>query len=109
MNNIVITPQGLINDGINGYEMRSPYSFIRYGHEPSTNMFYIFNVGTIPEYRHKGYATALLENLFQHMSEHKRAALDEGTYTGSGEDYIKPVVEKFSKQYNIPLIKGREF
>ena len=35
-------------------------------------------------------------------------ALDQGTYTTSGNSYIKHVVERLSKQYGVRLVKGRD-
>ncbi len=102
------TSQGLVDDGIFGYEIRSPYSFIRYGYEPVTRTFYLYNIMT-PNVndRNQGYATTLLEYFFQVVKQ-SGGALDTGPYTGSGDDYIKHVVERFSKKYKIPLVKGKQ-
>ena len=102
---IEVLKEGLVDDGIYGYKLKSPYSFIRYGFEPSSGTFYLYNVSTPKnEDQNKGYATELLENLFQ-IIEQKNGALDAGPYTTSGTMYIKHIIEeRLVKKYKIKVI-----
>jgi hypothetical protein len=104
MSDVKHTGMGLVDDGITGYEFRSPYSYFRYGYSPSTNMFFVYNIGTPNvDDRRKGYAKELVQLFFELVSE-RGGRIDVGTYTPSGEKYIKPVMQKFSQQYNVKLI-----
>jgi len=107
--NIEIIKKGLVDDGVYGYEMKSPYSYLRYRYEPSSKMFYLDNIATPNlEDQNKGYAKAILESFFQFIKQ-KEGALDVGSYTTSGMSYIKPLVEKFSQQYNVRLVQGSRY
>ena len=101
---VTITDQGLIDDGIYGYEIRSPHSYFRYGYSPSTNIFSIYNIGTPNiDDRGKGYAKQLIKLFFEIVKDHN-GRIDEGHYTPSGETYIKPIITRFSAQYGVKLI-----
>lgn len=104
MSDIKHTNMGLVDDGVTGYELRSPQSYFRYGYSPSTNVFFVYNIGT-PDVnnRGKGYAKQLIQMFFELVREHG-GRIDVGTYTTIGERYIKPVMQKFSQQYNVKLI-----
>lgn len=107
--NIMTYEKGIVGDGTFAYEIKSPYSFLRYRYNPTTSMFYLDNIGTPKlEDQHKGHATALLEQLFKNMldTNNIRCILDTGMYTSSGEAYIKHVVERLATYYKIRLIKG---
>ncbi len=105
---VTILRQGLVDDGVYGYEMKSSHSYLRYEYEPARKTFYLRNIGTPnPEDRNKGYARDLLESFFQLIKQYG-GALDSAAYTTSGMAYIKHVVERFSRKYNVPLVKGRE-
>ena len=107
-NKAVLFPQGLVDNGIMGYELKSLKSYIRYRYEPDTKIFYLDNVGTPnQDDLNKGYAKALLETFFQ-LIKGKGGTLDSGPYTTSGMAYIKHVVERLSKQYGVRLVKGRD-
>lgn len=102
----VVSKKGLVDDGVWAYEMRSPQAFIRYRYEPATKTFYLDNISTPNvDDRNKGYAKALLESFFQLIKQYG-GALDAGSYTTSGMAYIKHVVERFSQQYGVRLVKG---
>ena len=104
MSDIKHTNIGLVDDGITGYEIRSPQSYLRYGYSPSTNIFFVYNIGTPnPDDRGHGYAKQLIEIFFDLVKEHD-GRIDVGTYTTSGEKYIRPVMQRFSKQYNVKLL-----
>lgn len=104
-----IEKQGLVDDGIYGYQMNNGYSIIRYGFEPSSKIFYLYTISTPNmEDRNKGYAKTLLETFFQLIKRYN-GALDVGSYTTSGMSHIKHVVERFSKQYGIRLVKGSRY
>ncbi len=106
--NVVDNYQGLVDDGIYGYELRSPQSYLRYGYESSTNIFYLYNIGTPnADDRNKGHAKFLLHIFFQKIKK-SGGTLNHGNYTKSGELYIKPVIDHFSKQYNIRIIHDRD-
>lgn len=104
-NSIRIVNKGLIDDGVNGYEMMNEYSVLRFGYEPAARIFYLTSIATEKEQQKKGYAKSLLESFFQYIKNH-HAALDPGSYTSSGEAYIRPLVERFSKQYGVRLVEG---
>lgn len=107
LDTISIVKQGLVDDGVYGYEMRNLFSRLRYGYEPSTKTFYLYNITTPnQENRNKGSAKELLESFFQLIKQYG-GALDSGPYTGLGMNYIKHVVERLSKQYSVPLVKGQ--
>lgn len=108
-NKCEFTTHGLVDNGIYGYEMRTPTSRISYGYEPTTKTFYLYNIMT-PNTgdRNKGYAKSLLEDFFQ-LVKHYGGALDVEPYTAAGLSYIKHVVERLSKQYGVRLVKGRKY
>lgn len=104
MSDIEHINMGLVDDGVTGYEIRSPQSYLRYGYSPSTNIFSIYNMGTPnPDERGKGYAKQLIQIFFELVKE-CGGRVDVGTYTASGEKYIRPVMQRFSRQYNVKLI-----
>lgn len=99
-----VIKQGLIDDGIFGYELKSDYSNIRYGHNPHQKIFYLYNIWT-PQEEHKnqGHARELLDYFFQIVKmSHGRLNVD--SYTTSGLSYVKPMIDRLSKQYNIKLV-----
>jgi N-acetylmuramoyl-L-alanine amidase len=103
---VSVEKQGLIDDGIYGYQMSNDYSWMRYGYEPSRRVFYLYSIATPnADDQNKGHAKALLESFFQLIKRYG-GALDAGSYTASGMAYIKHVVERFSKQYGVRLVKG---
>jgi hypothetical protein len=103
----LISKRGLIDEGIVGYEMTTPHSYLRYGYEPATRTFYLHNIATPNmEDRNKGYARALLESFFQLIKQYG-GALDCDTYTTSGMTFIKPVVERLLIEHRVRLMKGR--
>lgn len=105
--NASISSQGLIDNGIYGYEMKSDNSRIRYGYEPNSKIFYLYSIATPNvDDQNKGYAKALLETFFQLIKQYG-GALDAGSYTTSGTAYIKHVVERLSKQYHVRLVTGK--
>jgi len=107
-NDATISKQGLVDDGIYGYEMRTNTSYIRYGYEPNTKIFYLYNITTLNiDDRNKGYAKSLLETFFQFIKQNG-GSLNTGSYTTSGMAYIEPVVKRLSKQYGIRLVNDRE-
>ena len=107
LNNYNISKQGLVDDGIYGYELKSDTSYLRYGYEPASKIFYLYNIATpSKEDQNKGYAKAILEHFFQ-MIKQSGGALDAGSYTTSGHAYIEHVVERLSKKYGIRLVKGK--
>ncbi len=96
--------QGIIDDGIYGYELKSPTSHLRYGYEPSRRVFYLYTIATPSELdQNKGYAKALLEHLFQIIKQ-ANGALDVGPFTTSGTAYIKHVVERLANEYKVRLL-----
>lgn len=98
------TSQGLVDDGVYGYELKSEHSYLRYGHDPISRMFYLYNIGTPnPEDKHKGYAKELLKHFFDIIKQSK-GMLDVGSYTTSGMAHIKHVVDRLSKEYNVRLV-----
>lgn len=107
-NRAVLFNKGISGDGIWGYELRSPKSYLRYRHEPDTKIFYLDNIGTPnQDDKNKGYAKALLETFFQ-LIKGQGGTLDSGPFTTSGTAYIKHVVERFAKSYGVRLVKGRD-
>ena len=102
-NSAAVIKKGLVGEGIYEYELRSPFSFIRYRYEPDARLFYLDSVATPSEHRGKGYAKALLESFFRLIKSYG-GALDCDTYTTSGMAKIKPIVEHFSLKYGIRLL-----
>jgi putative nucleotidyltransferase with HDIG domain len=104
----VIVKQGIVGDGVFEYEMRSPFSFIRYKVAPKQRLFYFDMIGTPrAEDQNKGYAKAIMETFFQMVKE-QGGALDCDTYSTSGMEKIKPAIEQLAKQYGVRIVKGRE-
>jgi len=104
LNNYEITKQGLVDDGIYGYEIKSTHSYLRYGFEPTSRAFYLYNIGTLdPDERNRGYAKAILEFFFQ-MIQKAGGTLHIDSYTASGERYIKHIVDRLSQQYKVRLV-----
>lgn len=98
------TSQGLVDDGVYGYELKSEHSYLRYGHNPTNRIFYLYNIGTPnQDDKNKGYATELLKYFFQ-LIKQSNGMLDAGSYTTSGMAYIKHVVDRLSKEYNVRLL-----
>lgn len=97
---------GLIDDGIYGYKLTSEHSYVNYGYDPSTRIFYLYMVRTPNEQDlNKGYAKELMEKFMQII--HKQGgSLDEGSYTTSGMSFVKHVLERLAKQYHVPLVNG---
>jgi poly(A) polymerase len=100
----VIIRKGIVGVGQYEYELRSPFSYIRYRYEPDNKLFYLDNIAT-PQYQGKGYAKAILETFFRLIKEYG-GALDSDSYTTSGMTKIKPAVEFFSKKYGVRLVQG---
>ena len=101
---IDIIRQGLVDDGVFGYEMRSPKSFVRYGFEPSRKLFHLYMVVTPnTDDRNQGHSKSVLDSFFQFIKQ-SNGALDVGSYTGEGMDYVKPVVDRLAKQYGVRLV-----
>lgn len=101
---IQIHKQGLVDDGVYGYELESEYSWIRFGRDTSNNVFILYMIGTTETQRNKGYAKKLLEVFFQ-MIKKVNGSICIGAYTGSGQLYVKPAVEEFSKKYGVRIVK----
>lgn len=102
-NSAAVIKKGLVGEGVYEYELRSPFSFIRYRYEPDARLFYLDSIATPVEHQGKGYAKALLESFFQLVKSYG-GALDCDTYTTSGMAKIKPIVEHFSSKYGIRLL-----
>ena|GEM_PF-762073 len=103
-NSIKISKLGMIGDGIFEYEMESLHSIISYRYEPDTKTFYLDTIETSnQEDQHKGYATALLESFFNLVHQYG-GVLDVGSYTDSGMNFIRPVIERLSIKYRVRLI-----
>ena len=108
MNDITITPEGLIDDGVYGYKMTSVHSFISYGYAPNSKVFYIRMIQTPnKDDQNQGYAKAILETFFQ-MVKQKGGMVDEGVQTSPGNAYIKHVKERLANQYGVRIVKGRD-
>jgi hypothetical protein len=102
MANVQITKQGLVDDGIYGYEMESPYSWVRFGKD-TNNVFIVYAVGTTQTERNKGHATYLLDVFFQLIKKAKGSVCIQ-SYTAAGEIYIKHIIEKLSQQYGVRIV-----
>lgn len=92
---------GLIDEGITGHELVSDASYVRYGYEENRKTIHIYNVGTPnPENKNKGYATQLLDRLFDFASD-IGAAISVDSYTTSGRMYIKHVMKRLAEKYKV--------
>lgn len=105
-NDAIVSKGMLIGDGIWRYELRSPFSVIKYRFSPQRKLFYLDNIAT-PDVnnRGKGYATSILETFFRLIKQYT-GTLDCDTYTTSGMEKIKPLIEKFARQYRVRLVQG---
>jgi len=104
----VIVKTGIVGEDVYEYEMRSPFSFIRYKVAPRQKLFYFDMIGTPrADDQGKGYAKAIMETFFQMVKE-QGGALDCDTYSAAGITKIKPSIEKLAKQYGVRLVKGQE-
>lgn len=101
---VIIKPEGLVDDGVYGYKMSSPQSFISYGYEPTRKLFHLYMVQT-PDIsnRRQGYANDLMNGFFA-MIKQKGGTLQVDSYTSSGTAYIQPMVQRLSTEYGVPLI-----
>ena len=96
----------LIGDGVWKYELRSPFSVVKYRFSPSQKLFYLDNIATPnAQNQGQGHATAILETFFRLIKQYN-GALDCDTYTTAGMEKIKHSVEKFAKQFGVRLVKG---
>lgn len=93
-----------VDYNVNGYELKSLYSYLKFGHSPSTRTFFIYNIGTDKEHQNKGYAKALLDTFFK-MVKKQGGVISVGPYTISGDMYIKSTIERLAQQYGVRLIK----
>ncbi len=94
---------GLEDEDAYGYELRSPFSWLKYTHSPSARLFSIKSVGTEPDYRNQGYARQVLDYFFQ-MVKKSNGVVEVDSYTTSGSNYIKHVVDRLAQSYNIHVV-----
>lgn len=94
---------GLEDEDTFGYELRSDYSWIRYSHTPSSRLFSIQKVGTDLAHQNQGHAKAILDHFFR-MVKRANGAVEVDSYTGSGRNYIKHVIEKLGELYKVRVI-----
>lgn len=94
---------GLIDDGVNGYSLKSEHSWINFGVDVN-NIFIIYVIETAKDAQNQGHASKLLDTFFQ-MVKRKNGSIDVGPYTTSGEMYIKPVIEKLAQKYRVRIVK----
>lgn len=107
--NISFIKKGLVDDGVWEYEIKSLYSYLRYRCEPDTKTFYLDNIGTPDQMnKNKGHATELLEVFFEYIKS-QNGTLDSGAYTTSGMAYIKPTIERLSREYGVRIVNGNRF
>ncbi len=101
---VKIRPMGLEDEGIHGYEMTSPFSYVRYALEPTTQTYYIRNIGTPKEEdKNRGHATFLLDRFFQ-MVKQSNGVVNVDSYTTSGRLFLKHVIEGLARKYNVRLV-----
>lgn len=99
-----IKRQGIVDDGVIGYEITSPHSTLKYGYDAHAKIYHLYMIATPKvDDREKGYAKELLEYFFQ-MIKQSGGVLNVESYTGSGMDFIKPLVQRFSKQYGVRVV-----
>ena len=104
----VVFKKGIVGDGVFEYEMRSPFSFIRYKFAPKQKLFYFDMIGTPRAAdQGQGHATAVMETFFQMVKQYN-ATLDCDTYSTSGMEKIKPSIEKLAKKFGVRLVKGQD-
>jgi 8-oxo-dGTP pyrophosphatase MutT (NUDIX family)/GH24 family phage-related lysozyme (muramidase) len=101
-----VQPQGLIDISTHGYKWVTPYGYLAFGHDKTSNVFHLLMIQTKPEFRDKGYSKELLRKFFEFMKE-KKGRLNPGSYTMSGMAWVKHVLERFSKEFNVPIINVR--
>jgi 8-oxo-dGTP pyrophosphatase MutT (NUDIX family)/GH24 family phage-related lysozyme (muramidase) len=103
---IQVLPQGLIDISTQGYKWVTPYGYLAFGYDKTSNIFHLLMIQTKPEFREKGYSKELLRKFFEFMKE-KKGRLDPGSYTVSGMAWVKHVLERFSKEWGVPIINVR--
>ena len=107
-NDVVVFKKGIVGDGVFEYEMRSPFSFIRYKFSPKQKLFYFDMIGTPrADDQGKGHATAIMETFFQMVKQYN-GTLDCDTYSTSGMEKIKPSIEKLAKHYGVRIVKSQD-
>lgn len=103
---IQILSQGLIDISTQGYKWITPYGYLAFGYDKTSNIFHLLMIQTKPEFRTKGYSKELLRKFFEFMKE-KKGRLNPGSYTMSGMAWVKHVLERFSKEFGVPIINVR--
>jgi 8-oxo-dGTP pyrophosphatase MutT (NUDIX family)/spore germination cell wall hydrolase CwlJ-like protein len=98
----------LVGDGVWKYELRSPFSVIKYRYAPKQKLFYLDNIATPNvQNRGQGYATAILKTFFTLIKQHN-GMLDCDTYTTAGMEQIKPVIERFAAKFGVRIVRGKD-
>lgn len=103
-NKVQIKKQGLIDDGVYGYEMFFGPSWIRFGRDMATNTFIVYMIGTSIQERGKGHAKRLLDVFFK-MIYRANGAVKVDSYTAAGEIWIRHVIERLAQMYGIRMVK----
>jgi GNAT superfamily N-acetyltransferase len=102
---IELNKRGLVDDGVLGYTLKFPNkSILEFGIHQGTRpqKFVIFKVFTYPNEQHKGYATKLLNAFFQIVKK-MNGYYEVSHFTKSGKDYIRHVIDKLSKKYDVKV------
>lgn len=105
---IKLTKQHLTSVDTYRYEIISPYSYLNFSYDENTRVFSVNMIRTTKiEDRNKGYSKLILKYLFD-LIKLNNGTLDTGDYTGPGQLYVKHVIERLAKHYNIKLITTNE-
>lgn len=96
--------QDLEDIGIPKYEIKTRYSYIRYGYEADTNTYHLYSIGT-PNLsdRNKGYAREQLAAFFA-MIKKNGGKLHVDAYSAAGMAYIEPLIKRFSREYGVRIV-----
>lgn len=95
---------GMVDIGTKGYKITSPYGYLSYQYEESSNTFKL-NMVRIPEEndQNKGHSKALLKYFFELIHKY-HGQLDPGSYTVAGMAHVKHVVDRLAQEYGVKLV-----
>ncbi len=68
------------------------------------NNFWIKQISVDPLYQGKGYASRLIEEIFN-FAKTKEASLQSSIYSEEGKEKLEKVIQGFSEKTGVPLIK----
>ena len=99
--NIVKQDLGLVDVGIRGYKLQSPYSYVNYGYDAHTKSYILYMVRTEDETNlNQGHAKEVLEAFFKLVKEN-HGSIKVESYTNAGMAHIQHVLKRMGQQYGV--------